>query len=173
MRSLLVVCAFWFGCVLAGVASADFSGTWVVDLKTSDSPEPILKRLNAPWLQRKLATSLKVEATYRQTKDRLSIVTHAPAFSRTEEFWLDGRQVTRTEPLTGPYTERTFWSADGSRLISVSAFRTQDGKDARLRVTRQLADGGATLLLSETLDVAGEPPQPVVRRVWHRKSAAG
>ncbi|MBW0001068.1 MAG: hypothetical protein JO015_18395 [Verrucomicrobia bacterium] len=172
MRSFLVICAFWFGCTLAGMASADFNGTWVVDLTASDSPEPILKRLGASWFQRRLATSLKVEATYRQTKDRLTILTRAPAFSRTEEFWLDGRPVTKKESLTGPYTERTFWSADGARLISISAFRTKDGKDARLRVARQLADKGGTLLLGETLDVAGEPPQPVVRRIWHRKGAA-
>lgn len=169
MRSLLAVCAFWFGCTLAAVASVDFSGTWVVDLKASDSPDPILKRLGAGWLQRKLATSLKVEATYHQAKDRLTIVTRTPAFSRTEELLLDGRPVTKTESLTGSYTERTFWSADGTRLISISTFRTKDGKDARLRVARQSADGGRTLLLSETLDVAAEPPPPVVRRVWRRK----
>jgi hypothetical protein len=172
MRSFLVVCAFWFGCMLTGVASVDFSGTWVVDLKASDSPEPILKRLGASWFQRKLATSLKVDATYRQTKDRLTIVTRGPAFSRAEELWLDGRPVTKTESLTGPYTERTFWSADGTRLISISAFRTKDGKEARLRVARQMTGGGGTLLLSETLDVAGEPPQPVIRRVWRRKGPA-
>lgn len=172
MRLCLVVCAFWFGCILAGVAAVDFNGTWVVDLKASDSPEPILKRLGASWFQRKLAPSVKVEATYRQTKDRLTIVTRAPAFSRNEELWLDGRSVTKTESLTGPYTERTFWSADGTRLISISAFRTKDGKDARLRVARQLGDHGSALLLSETLDVAGEPPQPVIRRIWHRKSPA-
>jgi hypothetical protein len=85
---------------------------------------------------------------------------------------LDGRPVTNTESLTGPYTERTFWSADGTRLISISAFRTKDGKDARLRVARQLADHGGALLLSETLDVVGEPPQPVIRRLWRRKSPA-
>jgi hypothetical protein len=173
MRSIFMVCAFWFGCMLTGVAAVDFSGAWVIDLNASDSSEPILKRLGASWFQRKLVTSLKVEATYRQTKDRLTIVTRAPAFSRTEELWLDGRPVTKTESLTGPYTERTFWSADGTRLISISAFRTRDGKDARLRVVRQLTDGGGTLLLSETLDVTGEPPQPVLRRVWHRKGAAG
>jgi hypothetical protein len=172
MRSFLTVCAFWFGGMLAGVASVDFNGTWVVDLKASDSPEPILKRLGASWFQRKLAPSLKVEATYRQAKERLTIVTRAPAFSRTEELWLDGRPVTNTESLTGPYTERTFWSADGTRLISISAFRTKDGKDARLRVARQLADHGGALLLSETLDVVGEPPQPVIRRLWRRKSPA-
>jgi len=165
-----MACAFWLGTTLTGVASVDFSGTWVIDLKASDSSEPTLKRLGASWFQRKLATSLKVEATYRQMKDRLTIVTRGPAFSRTEELWLDGRPVTKTESLTGPYTERTFWSADGTRLISISAFRTKDGKDARLRVARQLTGGGGTLVLSETLDVAGEPPQPVVRRIWHRKS---
>ena len=159
--------------MLTGMASVDFSGTWVVDLKASDSPEPILKRLGASWLQRKLATSLKIEATYRQTKDRLIIVTRTTAFSRTEELQLDGRPVTKAESLAGPYTERTFWSADGTSLISISAFRTRDGKDARLRVARRTTDGGGTLLLNETLDVAGEPPQPVVRRVWHRKSGAG
>jgi hypothetical protein len=72
--------------------------------------------------------------------------------------------------MTGPYTIRTSWSHDGKELISASAFRTQDGKNAELIVTRKLADGGNTLVLSQTLKIEGERPEPVLRRIWRRKA---
>ncbi len=163
---LLVVCG-----VLALTASlratVDFNGTWVLDLPASESPDTLLKRLGMPSVEREIADSAKLQAMYQQKADLLVVRTKGPAFSRTEQLRLDGQPEAKNEAPIGPYTERTAWSADGKQLISTGLFRTKDGKNATLRVTRQLTDG--TLVLNETLSVVGEAPL-AVRRVWHRKS---
>jgi hypothetical protein len=40
-------------------------------------------------------------------------------------------------------------------------------------LARYLVDGGKTLVLSQTLKVEGEPPQPAIRRVWRRQMPSG
>ena len=69
---------------VCGFASANFNGTWVLDLKASDSPEPMMKRMGVSALERKLAVSTKFESTYSQSGNLLTITTRGPAFSRTE-----------------------------------------------------------------------------------------
>ena len=168
VRFVSMALALWWGLILAGFASADFNGTWAIDFDASDSLEPIAQRLGASWWRRKLMET--PEATYRQWKDRLTIVLGPFLFGQTERLRLDGQPQGRNVLLAGPCTQRTFRSADGKQLISTTSFRTQDGKEARLRVARQLTDGGQTLVVSESLDVTGELPPPIIRRVWRRKS---
>jgi hypothetical protein len=158
------------GLGLSGLASVNFTGTWVLDLKASDSPAPMLKRLGRSALERTLAGSTKLEATYRQSGNLLTITSRGPGFSRTEHLRLDGHPETKTEKMTGPYTMRTSWSHHGQELISTNTFRTKDGKNAELIVTRKLADGGNTLVLSQTLKIEGERPEPVLRRIFRRKA---
>ena len=126
--------------------------------------------MGVPALERKLAASTRLESTYSQSGNLLTITSRGPAFSRTEHFRLDGHPETKTEKRTGPYTIRTSWSHHGKELISTSSFRTKNGKNAELVVTRKLADAGNTLVLSQKLKIEGEPPEPVLHRVWRRKA---
>jgi hypothetical protein len=173
MRAFLlagVLCLAW---MTSGIGAVDFSGTWVLDLKASDSPDPMTRRLGVSGLQRGLMNSAKLVSTYTQTQDELTIVSRAPGFSRTEQFRLDGQPESKTEAQTGPYTIRTSWSEDGMQLVSTSTFKTKDGKNATLRVTRRLTNGGQTLVLTQTLQVEGESPPVVIHRLWRKKSGAG
>ena len=170
MRLFLATFIALLGLSVSGLASVDFSGTWVLDLKASDSPDAMLKRMGASALEQIFAASTKLESTYRQSMNLLTITTRGPFFSRTEQLRLDGAPETKTEKRTGPYTIRNVWSHHGKELISISAFRTRDGKNAEYTVTRELADSGNTLVLTQWLKVEGEPPQPVVRRIWRRKA---
>jgi hypothetical protein len=170
MRHFLATFLALLGLGLPCVASVDFSGIWVLDLKASDSPEAMLKRMGASALEQKFAASTKLESTYRQSENLLTITTRGPLFSRTEHLLLDGRPETKAEKRTGPYTIRNAWSHHGKELISTSTFRTRDGKNAELTVTRKLADAGNSLVLTQRLKIEGEPPQPVVRRIWRRKA---
>jgi hypothetical protein len=142
MRALLAGCLGLFGLTLAACASIDLSGTWVLDLKASDSTEAFMKRLGVPAVQRKLAASVKLGAIYRQSNDHLTVQTRGPGFSRVEQFELNGRPEAKPEKLTGPYTVRTAWSPDGKQLISTNSFRTKDGKNATLRVGSLLGGRG-------------------------------
>jgi hypothetical protein len=170
MRLFVATFIALIGLSSSGLASVDFSGTWVLDLKASDSPDAMLKRMGASAVERKFAASTKLESTYSQSRNLLTITTRAPLFSRTEHLRLDGKPETKTEKRTGPYTIRNAWSHHGKELISTSTFRMKDGKNAELTVTRKLADGGNTLVLTQKLKIEGESPQPVVRRIWRRKA---
>jgi hypothetical protein len=172
MRLFLTIITALLGLAFSAFASVDLDGTWVLDLKASDSPEPMMKRMGVSAWQRKLAASTKLESTYSHSGNLLTITTRGPAFARTERLRMDGRPETKTEKDTGPYTIRTSWSHQGKELTSTSTFRTRNGKNAELIVTRRLADGGNTLVLGQTLKVEGEPPEPTIRRVWRRKASA-
>jgi len=116
------------GLELSGLASANFDGTWVLDLRGSDSPEPMLKRMGVSALERKLAGSAKLDSTYSRSGNLLTITTRGPAFSRTEHLRLDGHPETKTEKQTGPYTIRTSWSHHGKELISTVLFERKMGR---------------------------------------------
>jgi hypothetical protein len=171
MRLLIAAFITLLSLALSGFASVNFNGTWVLDLKASDSPEPMMKRMGVSVFERKIAASTKLEATYNQSGDLLTITTRGPAFLRTERLRLDGHPETKTEKHTGPYTIRTSWAHHGKELISTSTFRTKNGRNAELIVARKLIDGGKTLVLSQRLKVEGEPPEPVLRRIWRRKAS--
>jgi len=168
MRTLLAATIAVLLPVCYALGSTDFSGKWVLDLHASTSSDPMLKRLGVPWIERKVATAIKLESTYTQSPSLLTIHSHGPAFSRTELIRLDDKPETRTEALTGPYTIRSRWSAHGTQLVSTISFRTKDGHDAQLIVVRQLADAGKTLVLTQTLKVTGDPGTWMVRRVWRK-----
>ena len=171
MRAWLLAGLLCLGWLVPGFAAVDLSGTWALDLKASDSPDPMTKRLGVSGIQRGLMDSAKLVSTYTQTPDELTIVSRATGFSRTEQFRLDGQPENKTEAQTGPYTIRTSWAGDGKQLVSTSTFKTKDGKNATLRVTRRLTDGGKTLVLTQTLEVEGESPPVVIHRLWRKKSA--
>src|SRR6476469_3190408 len=117
-------------------ASADFSGTWAIDLKASTSPDALLKRLQIPLIQRRLAASLRIKAVYRQSQDLLTVDARGPGFSRTEQIHFNKPPVSRNEQITGPYTIESRWSGDRSQLITTYEFRTKDGKKAA-QITKQ------------------------------------
>ena len=170
MRLFITTIIALLGLAVCGFAKVNFNGTWVLDLKASDSPAAMMKRTGVSGLERKLAASTKLESTYSQPGNLLTITTQGPAFSRTELLRLDGHPETKTEKRTGPYTIRTSWAHHGKELISTSTFRTKNGKNAELIVTRKLADSENTLVLGQRSKIEGESPEPVMHRVWRRKA---
>ena len=170
MRSLPAAFVGFFFIVCSCAASTDLSGTWVIDLKASTSPEALLKRLQIPFVQRRLAASIKIQAVYQQSPTLLVITARGPGFSRTEKLPFNGPPESRTEEITGSYTIQSRWSADGTQLNSTYNFRTKDGKTATLVIKRSLADAGNTLVLDQTVREEGVSQKWEVRRIW-RKSA--
>ena len=153
------------------LALTDFNGNWVLDLGASSSPEAVLKRLGASWIERQLGSIVQMQATYKQTPDVLTVTLSAPGFQRTDVMQINNRPETKEDSVTGRYTIRTFWAGNGTQLNSAIDFRTKDSRDAQLIIVRELADGGKTLTLNGTLKVAGEPKTYTLRRVWRRRSS--
>ena len=179
-RHMTAVCFATRGLVLVAsavllstpaLALTDFNGDWVLDLRGSSSPEAVLKRLGASWIERQLGSIVQMQATYKQTPDLLTVTLSAPAFRRTDVMRINNRPETKEDSRTGRYTIRTFWAGNGTQLNSAIDFRTKDSREAQLIIVRQLADGGKTLTLNGTLKVAGEPQTYTLRRVWRRRSS--
>jgi hypothetical protein len=169
MRSLSAALFALLSIICPCFAATDFSGSWAIDLKTSASPDALLKRLHIPFVQRRLAGSIQLEAVYKQTPNMLVITARGRGFSRTEQLPFNGPPESRTEELTGPYTLQTRWSADATQLITTYSFRTKDGKNASLVIKRKLTEAGASLVLTNILHVEGEPQKWVVERIWRKR----
>jgi hypothetical protein len=169
MRLLPVLTGSFFLLISGAAGLTDFNGTWMLDLRASSSPEPILKRLGASWVERTLGSSLQLQSTYTQTPDLLTVQLRGPAFNRTDVMRIDNKPETKEESRTGRYTIRTFWSAHGTQLVSAISLRTKDSRDAQFIIVRELADGGKTLVLIGTLKVADESKTYTVRRVWRKR----
>ena len=170
MRLLTSSLCIVFLIVYSSAASTDFSGTWALDLKASTSPDSILKRLQIPLIQRRLAARIKLDAVYKQSPNLLVIVSRGSGFSRTEQIRLNGPPESRTEELTGPYTIQTRWSADGAQLISTYHFRLKDGETASMVIKRKLTDAGSTLVLDGAMHVEGESQKWLLQRVWRKRA---
>ena len=169
MRLHLVLAGFYFLLISGAAGLTDFSGTWMLDLRASSSPEPILKRLGASWVERTLGSSLQLQSTYTQTPDLLTVQLRGPGFNRTDVMHINNKPTTKEEARTGRYTIRTFWSARGTHLVSAISLRTKDSRDAQFVIVRDLADRGQTLVLTGTLRVTGESGTYTVRRVWRKR----
>ena len=171
MRLLLAAA----GAVLLSVSHAfgltDFSGTWVLDLRSSSSPDPILKRLGASWIERQLGGSLPLESTYIQTPDLLTVHLRGPGFRRTDLMRINNQPETKEDPYLGRYTIRTWRSGHGTQLVSAVSLRTKDLHDAQLTIVSELADRGKTLILIGTLKITGESGTWTLRRVWRKRTS--
>ncbi|HYZ72367.1 MAG TPA: hypothetical protein VE641_04765 [Chthoniobacterales bacterium] len=152
-------------------ARADFNGEWVVDLRASSSPDAVMKRLGASWIERQLGGAVQLQATYKQTPDLLTVTLKGPGFRRTDVMPINNQPEAKEDSRNGKYTIRTFWAGNAMQLNSAISFRTKDSRDAQLTIIRQLADGGKTLTLTGTLKIAGEPQTHTLRRVWRRRAS--
>jgi hypothetical protein len=101
---------------------ADFSGTWVLDIRSSGSPDPILKRLGASWVERQFGGSLQLEATYAQTPNSLTVRLRGIGFRRTDVLRIDNKPEIQEDSTLGQYTIRTFWSGNGRNSLQPFLF---------------------------------------------------
>jgi hypothetical protein len=168
MRSLLAAASTLLFLVCPTFGMTDFSGKWVLDLRASSSPHQFLTRLGASWAERRFGGSLEMQATYNQTPQLLTIVRRGFGFQKTDVLRLDGTPEIQEDSLLGRYTIPTFWSEDGTQLISDISFRTKDSRDAQMTVVRELTDEGKTLIWSSTLKIAGESGSWTLRHVWRK-----
>jgi hypothetical protein len=153
------------------LGATDLSGTWVLDLRASSSPDPMLKRLGASWVARQFGGSLQLTATYIQTPDSLTAHLRGVGFQSTYVVRIDNKPQMQQDPLLGRYTIRTFWSGNGTQLISAVSLRTKDSRDAQVTIVRELADGGKTLNIAGTLKITGESGTWTLRRIWRKRTS--
>ena len=171
IRSLLIAAGALLLAVSPAFARTDFSGNWDLDLRASSSPDAVLKRLGASWVERQFGGSLKLQATYIQTPHLLTVHLRGVGFRRSDKLPIDNKPESQQYSLLGRYTIRTFWAANGAQLVSDVSLHTKDGRAAQVTIVRELSDGGKTLILSGTLKVVGESQTWTLRRVWRKRAS--
>src|SRR5499427_11030642 len=72
-------------------AKPDFNGTWTLDLKASDSLEPIMNKVGAGLLEQKFASRTNLKATIHQTEQVITVATRGRGFALDETLYPDGR----------------------------------------------------------------------------------
>jgi len=161
--------------LLAGVAAAadhpDFSGTFKLDLKSSDSLDEMLKAQGASWLERKLAGSTVVTQTVRHRGDTLEI--QAKSSLRTSKDTIRiGAGWEERETEMGRGRARTDWDADGRTLVTRVEVKPKKGDPAAFTIRRSLADDGQTTVQAlelRTKDGKAYKARRILRRVPEKK----
>jgi hypothetical protein len=150
----------------------NFSGTWTLDLKASDSLEPLMKEVEATLLERKYAASVKLKATFHQTEHVLTVATRGPGFALDETLYLDGRTVPSNLKILGATAikTRTAWSKDHKQLVATYQIKTKQGKEGQLIIKRYLINEGKTLVVAFTLKLNAEPDKTSARQIWHKQA---
>jgi hypothetical protein len=152
----------------------DLNGSWALDLKTSDSLEPIMKKVGASFLEQKFAPWTNLKATIRQTEQVITVATRGGGFALDETLYPDGRSHPSDIQLLGAncLTATTVWSKNYKQLVVTYQIKTKRGKEGQLIVTRYLINEGKTEVVVFTLKLNGEPDQISARQTWSKQESA-
>jgi len=150
----------------------DFNGTWTLDLKASDSLEPIMKKVGAHFLEQKFASRTNLKATIRQTEQVITVATRGRGFALDETLYPDGRSHPSNLQLLGAncLTATTAWSKDQKQLVVTYQIKTKQGKEGQLIVKRYLINEGKTEVAVFTLKLNAEPDQMSARQIWPKQA---
>ena len=158
MKLWMTLCA---ALLLATPAVAgDLQGTWIVDLKASDSVGPLLKAQGVSLVKRKAADSISVTQTYARSGDEVTLTVVSAAGTQVDTLQVDG-QTRTVEGDRGPAQVQHRW--DGDVLVTVQA-----SEAATVTIRREASDDGATLTQHIVLEQPGEA-KVTVDRVFRKQ----
>ena len=142
----------------------DFSGQWQLDVKASDSMDPILEAVGLSFLERALFNNSVVTHIITQTAERFTIEVKTAFFSRTDNLPLNGEPTPTVDPAGRPVESTSVWSDDARQLITRIRV-TPDQQE--FTMTRSLDEGQDTMeVLIEFFPKEGK--SLTSRRVYRR-----
>jgi hypothetical protein len=139
---------------LQAAGPPNFSGTWKVDLNAPGSipMEAILEAQGVPKIKRKAMDTMPMTQEITQTDKTLTIKIEVAVGTQTQVLTLDGRtEIHDTDQNIGKVEFRSFWDKNGTTIVSVSKYVTQDGHNAEWTTRRYLQDQGKTLIVDHVL----------------------
>lgn len=80
----------------------NFSGSWTLDVRASNSIDPLMKYIEAGPLERAYAAWAPLQTTMLQNGDELIVATRGPGFALDQTLYLDGRIDRDNLRLFGP-----------------------------------------------------------------------
>ena len=144
----------------------DLSGTWVVELAASDSPDELLKMLGKSAVERAIARKMRPTHRIVQDEGGITLTVESPIDTRTERLHLDGREVESRSLSGDPVTARHNWSDDGTTIVTQTSATTKEGRALRVTGRRRLIDA-TTMELVWELDSEGTHAR--MRRVLRKE----
>jgi len=127
----------------------DYSGTWKLDLKASDSVDDLLKAQGKSWVERTAARNMAVIQVIRQSGDTLGIAVHTSVKDRDDTLRIGGGWEEKDSDDSGKVRSRTDWDPDGTTLVTRTAMTLKDGVPAEFIVRRTLPDPKTLLQVIE------------------------
>jgi len=156
---------------ISAMTKPDFNGTWALDHQASSSLEPLMQKIGADFLERKLAAVAPLKATFHQSEDVVTVATRAPGFSLDEILYLDGRSHPTNIALLGGTTLKSsaVWSKDYQQLISTYQIKTKQGEEGELIIKRRLINGMKSEGVIFTLKLNGQPDEISASQIWNKQ----
>jgi hypothetical protein len=146
---------------ISGPASA-YVGVWLLDLEASDSIEPLMNLIDAPWIARKLADSMTPTLTITLLGDGgLRLVNENPIQTTDQRMPADGVEREREDPLGRKVVSSQVWNDAGQLVVTQ---KNHVDEDRIVVITSTWARAGDHLELVNTAETEDGPLR--IRRVF-------
>ena len=140
-------------------------GTWLLDREASDSVEPMLVAMRAPWIARKAAAVMTPTMTITALEHGgLRVVNDNPIRQTDEEIFVDGVARERRDALDRKVVRSAAWSEAG-QLVVRNLNHVE--RDEVVEVTSTWSVAGNTLEISNAIQAEDGPI--VIRRVFRKQ----
>jgi hypothetical protein len=148
----------------------NFTGAWVLDLKSSTSLDALMRQIGAGFIDRKYAAFTKLRATLQQSGDVLTIAARGPGFALDQTLYLDGRNDPSSLQILGATSvnTKTIWSKHLKKIVETHHIRTKQGKEGELTIKRDLIEEGKAVEVVYTLKLEEEPTPTSARQIWRK-----
>ncbi|GEM_PF-2332973 len=176
MRRLLLLAVTAIAVALApiamtepsGATAKDLVGVWQLDRDASDSVAPMLERMDAPWIARRMADSISPTMTVTVLPGGgLRIRNENPIRTTEQELPLDGVAREARDAMDRRVVRSASW--DSGHLVVTS--RNYVEVDRIVSVESTWTRSGDTLVIANRLDPEGDAL--VIRRVFQRQTEGG
>ncbi|MEM9177592.1 MAG: hypothetical protein AAGC67_20440 [Myxococcota bacterium] len=145
--------------------AAAWSGVWRLDADASDSVEPMLEVMRAPWIARKAAAVMT--PTMRITAlahGGLRVINENPIQTTDQEIFVDGVKRDRLDPLDRKVVRSATWNDTGELVVRNW---NHVASDAVVEVTSTWQLAGDTIEIRNAIEAEGDAL--LVRRVFRKQ----
>jgi hypothetical protein len=132
----------------------NFSGFWTLDLKAPEaiSMDAMLEAQGVSMIMSKVMDTMSMTQDITQTGKTLTIKFNTTYFGeQTLILFLDGRMHTQNIEKLGKVEFRSFWDKNGTSLVTIMKFATQNSQKPVWTSWRYLKDEGRTLIVDHLI----------------------
>jgi hypothetical protein len=145
----------------------DFTGQWKLDLDASDNMDDFAKSQGASWVEYKLIGNMPVTQIITQSENNITITIENMIKKRTEVMVPNGLIEEKKNEQGNLMKVRSFWSEDGSVLVTIIDTKMADEKPGQVVIRRSLSQDGETMF--QDIEIVPEKGQRFAAKRVFRK----